>query len=257
MTGGIPVSDCGQSGAAQILIEKLYRDALHGTRSRATLLGDDARTQFHRFVDDIFQLLCWYPSPALSPSLTDPRNEHLAFRTTVLSTIGALVADTTSGTEPNGVDLWLRVLSPLSTREEELIETTSELRPASLSRSLNSALDQYDRAKLRCSPFRSTLFRPGLKHTNTDEFRHSRAARQMITCFMRQVMSKPAIDNFSSYSSSGCATPGPVSVTLTAIRGPSADARIDRHRERRAGETAMLPMIDVSFNGFFLASELR
>jgi hypothetical protein len=178
LTGVIPVSNCGQSGAAQILIEKLYRDALHGKWSRATLLGDDAGTQFRRFVDDIFQLRCWYPSPALSPSLTDPRNEHLAFRTTVLSTIGALVVDATSGIEPNDVDLWLRVLSLLSTREEELIETTSELWPASLSRGLDSALHQYEYAKLRCAPFRSTLFRPGLEYINTNEFRDLSAGNE-------------------------------------------------------------------------------
>lgn len=59
-------------------------------------LGDDAGTQFRHFVDDIFQLLCWYPGPDYSPSLTDPRNKHLAFRTTVLATIGALVANATS-----------------------------------------------------------------------------------------------------------------------------------------------------------------
>lgn len=179
LTGVIPVSNCGQSGAAQILIEKLYRDALHGKWSRATLLGDDDGTQFRRFVDDIFQLLCWYPSPALSPSLTDPRNKHLAFRTTVLATIGALVANATSVTDLNGLDLWLRVLSLLSAHEGELIETTSELWPALLSRGLNSALDLYERGTRRSSPFRSTCFRPGLKYINTNEFRDLSAVNEV------------------------------------------------------------------------------
>ncbi|WP_213807867.1 hypothetical protein [Granulicella sp. dw_53] len=57
------------------------------------------------------------PSPTLSPKLTEPRNQHLLFRTKVLATIGALLVNATSATEPNGLDRWLRVLSLLSTRE--------------------------------------------------------------------------------------------------------------------------------------------
>jgi len=144
-----------------------------------TLIQGGFASKSHRFVDDIFQLLCWYPSPALPPSLTDPRNEYLAFRTTVLETIGALIVDATSSTEPSGADLWLRVLSLLSKREEELIEATSELWPATLSRSLRSALDQYERSRLRGTPFRSTLFRPGFKYINPSKFRDLSAGNEV------------------------------------------------------------------------------
>jgi hypothetical protein len=117
LTGAIPASHCGQISAAQILIEKVYRGTLHGYSPRAALLGAATGTQFRRFVDDFFQLLCWYPSPTLSPILTDPRNQHLLFRTKILTTIGALLVNATSATEPNGLDLWLRVLSLLSAGE--------------------------------------------------------------------------------------------------------------------------------------------
>jgi len=179
LIGANPDSTCSQVGAAQIVIEKLYRDALYGRSSRVALLQKATGIQFRRFVDDIFQLLCWYPSPALPPSLTDPRNEHLAFRTTVLETVAALVVDATSSTEPNGAYLWLRVLSLLSTREEELIESTSELWPATLSGRLHSALDQYGRSRLLGSPFRSTLFRPGFKYINSSEFRDLGAGNEV------------------------------------------------------------------------------
>jgi hypothetical protein len=45
--------------------------------------------------------------------------------------------------------------------------------------SLNSALDQYERGKLRFSPFRSTFFRPGLKYINRFEFRDFSAANEV------------------------------------------------------------------------------
>lgn len=186
LTGTLPASYYGKIGAAHTLIEKLYRDAFRGYSPRAAFLGDATSTQFCRFVDDIFQLLCWYPSPDLSPRLTDPRNWHLPFRTKILATIGALVANATLATESNGsiinyredFALWLSILSLLSAREAELIETTSELWPALLSRSLNSALDQYEHGKPRCSPFRSPFFRPGLKYINRIEFRDLSAVRQ-------------------------------------------------------------------------------
>jgi putative transposase len=66
-------------------------------------------------------------------------------------------------------------------RRIEALETTSELWPALLSRSLNSALDQYERGKLRFSPFRSTFFRPGLKYINTNEFRDLSAVNEVRT----------------------------------------------------------------------------
>jgi hypothetical protein len=189
LTGAIPASHRGQVDAASTLIEKLYRDALRGSSFQATLLGDATSSQFHRFVDDIFQLLCWYPSADPSPGLADPRNRYLSFRTKILATIGALVVNATLGTESNGstinyredLALWLPVLSLLSAREAELIETTSELWPALLSRSLNSALDQYERGKPRCSPFRSPFFRPGLKYINGMRFRDLSAANEVET----------------------------------------------------------------------------
>jgi hypothetical protein len=61
LTGANPDSNCSQVGAAQIVIEKLYRDALYGRSSRVALLQKATGIQFRRFVDDIFQLLCWYP----------------------------------------------------------------------------------------------------------------------------------------------------------------------------------------------------
>ena len=189
LTGAVPASHRGRLDAADALIEKLYRDALRGYSSQATLPGDATSSQFRRFVDDIFQLLCWYPSPDLSPGLTNPRNRHLPFRTKILATIGTLVVNATLGTESNGstinyredLALWLPVLSLLSPREAELIETIGKLWPALLSRSLNSALDQYERGKPRCSPFRSSFFRPGLKYINGMKFRDLSAANEVGT----------------------------------------------------------------------------
>ena len=139
--------------------------------------------------------LAWYPSPDLSPRLTDPRNLHLPFRKEILAIVGALVMDAAPASEPNGrnikfrregLTLWLRVLALLSQREAESIETASELWPPALRRRLNSALDQHERGSSRSSPFRSTFFRPGLKYINRFEFRDFSAARQRPrTCSRR------------------------------------------------------------------------
>ena len=111
------------------IVEKVYRAALRGTSPHSALLGEATGTQFRRFVDDLLQLLAWYPSPNLSPRLTDPRNLHLPFRKEILAIIGALVMDAAPASEPNGrnikfrregLTLWLRVLALLSQREAEL-----------------------------------------------------------------------------------------------------------------------------------------
>jgi hypothetical protein len=71
---------------------------------------------------------------------------------------------------------WHGVVSLFSRREQELIEASSELWPLVLQSRLNSTLDQYDGRKPRCSPFRSTLFRPGFKYSNRLVFRDSIAS---------------------------------------------------------------------------------
>jgi hypothetical protein len=144
----------------------------------SALLGEATGTQFRRFVDDLLQLLAWYPSPELSPRFTDPQNLHLSFRTEILAIIGALVMNAAPDLKPHarklkfqeGLTLWLRVLSLLSQREEELIETASEFWPPVLRRRLASALDYRERSSSRSSPFRGRFFRPGLKYINSFEF---------------------------------------------------------------------------------------
>jgi hypothetical protein len=151
------------------------------------LLGEATGTQFRRFVDDLLQLLAWYPSPELSPRSTDPQNLHLAFRKEILAIVGALVLNAAPASEPNGrnvkfregLTLWLRVLALLSQREAEWIETASDLWPSALRQRLNSALDQHERSRSRSSPFRSTFFRPGLKYINSFEFRDFTAANEV------------------------------------------------------------------------------
>jgi hypothetical protein len=73
------------------VVERVYRVALRGTSPDYALLGEATGTQFRRFVDDLLQLLAWYPSPELSPRSTDPQNLHLAFRKEILAIVGALV----------------------------------------------------------------------------------------------------------------------------------------------------------------------
>jgi hypothetical protein len=55
--------------------------ALLGAAPDTALLGEANGAQFCRFVDDLLQLLAWYPSPELSPRFTDPQNLHLSYRT--------------------------------------------------------------------------------------------------------------------------------------------------------------------------------
>jgi hypothetical protein len=80
LTGTITGSHVGQVDAAHAIVEKVYRAALRGTSPHSALLGEATGMQFRRFVDDLLQLLAWYPSPDLSPRLTDPRNLYLPFR---------------------------------------------------------------------------------------------------------------------------------------------------------------------------------
>jgi hypothetical protein len=161
------------------LVERIYRDALRGTPSDYALLGDNTAAQCRCFVDDLFQLLAWYPSPGLSPRSTDPRDLHFAFRKDILAIIATLVVNAAPATEQHGTStqfregltLWLRVLGLLSRREAEWIEAASELWPSALRQRLNSALRQHERSRSRSSPFRCTFFRPGLKYINHFEFR--------------------------------------------------------------------------------------
>ena len=72
------------------------------------LLGAATRVQFRRFVDDLLQLLPWYPSPVLSPGFTGPRNPHLPFRTEILAIVAALVVNAAPASEPNGRNIKFR-----------------------------------------------------------------------------------------------------------------------------------------------------
>jgi hypothetical protein len=187
LTGVIPGFQNRQVGGAHVLVEKVYRAALLGAAPDTALLGEATGAQFRRFVDDLLQLLAWYPSPELSPRFTDPQNLHLSFRAEILAIVGALVMNAAQDSEPNGrkiksqegLTLWLRVLSPLSQREEELIETAGELWPPALRRRLASALDHRERSRSRSSQFRSRFFRPGLKYINSFEFRDFSAVNQL------------------------------------------------------------------------------
>ena len=154
---------------------------------------EGAATKNDRFS---FKVVFYYPSPDLSPRLTDPRNLHLPFRKEILAIVGALVMDAAPASDPNGrnikfrregLTLWLRVLALLSQREAESIETASELWPPALRRRLNSALDQHEPGSSRSSPFRSTFFRPGLKYINRFEFRDFSAARRLASPWVLRV----------------------------------------------------------------------
>jgi hypothetical protein len=135
------------------------------------LLGEATGTQFRRFVDDLVLILVWYPSPELSPRLTDPRNLYLSFRQEILRIIEALVLNATPASQPRarskkfqeGLKLWMRVFALLSPRDAEWIENASELWPPVLRRRLNSALDQHERSRSLASPFRSMFFHPEFK----------------------------------------------------------------------------------------------
>ena len=135
------------------------------------LLGEATGTQFRRFVDDLVLILVWYPSPELSPRLTDPRILYLSFRQEILRIIEALVLNATPASQPRarskkfqeGLKLWMRVFALLSPRDAEWIEKASELWPPVLRRRLNSALDQHERSRSLASPFRSMFFHPEFK----------------------------------------------------------------------------------------------
>jgi hypothetical protein len=161
------------------LVEMVYRDALRGISPNYALLGYSTAAQFRCFVEDLFQLLAWYPSPGLSPLLTDPRNLFFAFRKDVLAIIAALVVNVASAPEQQGKSVkfregrspWFRVLELLSRQEEGWIEAASEFWPSALRHRLNSALHQYKGSRSIPSPFRCKFIRPGLKYINQFEFR--------------------------------------------------------------------------------------
>jgi hypothetical protein len=95
----IPDSSIRPVDDTHIIIQHACRTALRGASPDAALLGDVTGAQFLHFVDDMFQLLAWYPSNELSPRSTDPRNLHIAFRKEILVNIGALVVNATAGSE--------------------------------------------------------------------------------------------------------------------------------------------------------------
>jgi hypothetical protein len=175
----IPGSSIRPIDDTHIIIQHAYRSALRGASPDAALLGDVTGAQFLHFVDDMFQLLAWYPSNELSPRSTDPRNLHFAFRKEILVNIGALVVNATPGSDAasrrvkvrEGLKLWLRVLALLSHREASWIENAMERWPPALRRRLNAALDRHERVHSRFSPFCSRYFRPGLKYINCVTFR--------------------------------------------------------------------------------------
>jgi hypothetical protein len=105
LAGIITGSLVGQNDGTYAIIEKVYRAALRGTSPHSALLGEATGTQFRRVVDDLLQLLAWYPSPDLSPRLTNPRNLHLPFRKEITTIVGAFV--------------WMR-LQPWNRMEETL-----------------------------------------------------------------------------------------------------------------------------------------
>ncbi len=187
LTDALPVRYLRPVDAADVFIETIYRAALRGASPRAALLDETTATQLCRFVDDILQLLAWYPSPELSPRLTDSQNQYLPFRVEILAIVGALVRNAAPDSDPSGrqtkyregIKLWLGVLSLLSGREEELIEIASEHWPTGLRRRLHAPLDHHERGDGRRSPFRSTLFRPGLKYINRFQLRDLSAANQL------------------------------------------------------------------------------
>jgi len=79
------------AGSADKFVEKVYHAALRRKPADCALLGDITASQFRCFVDDIFQLLAWYPSPELSPQSTDPRNLYFNFRKDILAIVAAFI----------------------------------------------------------------------------------------------------------------------------------------------------------------------
>jgi hypothetical protein len=76
LTGASLGSHVGHVNGTYAVVERVYRVALRGTSPDYALMGEATGTQFRRFVDDLLQLLAWYPSPELSPRSTDPQNHH-------------------------------------------------------------------------------------------------------------------------------------------------------------------------------------
>ena len=70
---------------------------------------------------------------------------------------------------------WLMALK----RESVLSPLATQSRPGA--QRVEEAALQYERGKLRFSPFRSTFFRPGLKYINTNEFRDLSAVNEVRT----------------------------------------------------------------------------
>ena len=176
----IPDSSIRPIDDTHIIIQQAYSAALRGAFSdEAWRLGDITGAQFLHFVDDMFQLLAWYPSNELSPRATDPRNLHFAFRKEIVANIGALVVNATGGSDAasrrvkvrEGLKLWRQVLALLSHREASWIENAMGCWPPALRRRLNAALNEHERVHSRFSPFRSRYFRPGLKYMNFLNFR--------------------------------------------------------------------------------------
>jgi hypothetical protein len=184
LSGAVSGFHVHRANRTHSFLEKTYHAALRGAAPGFGLLGETTGTQFCRFVADLLQLLAWYPSPDLAPRLTDPTNRYLPFRTEILAMVGALVrnaapsSDRSARRDREGTELWLRVLSLLSEREEEWIEIASELWPTALRQRLHEALDHHERFNPRRSQFRSPLFRPGLKYINHFKFRDLSAANQ-------------------------------------------------------------------------------
>jgi hypothetical protein len=141
----IPDSSIRPIDDTHIIIQQAYSAALRGAfPDEAWRLGDITGAQFLHFVDDMFQLLAWYPSNELSPRATDPRNLHFAFRKEILANIGALVVNATVGSDAasrrvkvrEGLKLWRQVLALLSHREASWIENAMGCWPPALRRRL-------------------------------------------------------------------------------------------------------------------------
>ena len=65
----IPDSSIRPIDDTHIIIQHAYRAALRGASPDDALLGDVTGAQFLHFVDDMFQLLAWYPSNECHRSL--------------------------------------------------------------------------------------------------------------------------------------------------------------------------------------------
>lgn len=127
-------------------------------------------------------LLVWYPSPELHARLLPiPTISIFLFRKEILEMIEALVLNAAPASQPRarsikfqeGLKLWKRDLELLSEPYAEWMEDASALWPPALRRRLNSALDHHERSRSQAPPFRSVLFRPGLKYINCFAYLHA------------------------------------------------------------------------------------